>query len=87
MALVRPKSQPTGQTGHIMSDANKIHSVLMASYVPYSAISWGGFNLFGDEASIKEVQRLQSQESRAVALQYEVDELRAALTQDKRHVI
>jgi hypothetical protein len=40
-----------------------------------SALSWGGFNLFGDDKSIKELQRLMHAESRMKALQQRLDEM------------
>jgi hypothetical protein len=46
--------------------ANKLtaadfHDVLMATGKEYAGVSWGGFNLFGDVASIDEFKRLQHQ--------------------------
>lgn len=35
-----------------------LYDVLAASGAPYSALSWGGFNLFGDAKSIIEAQRI-----------------------------
>ena len=44
--------------------------------IELSAISWNGFNLFGDKKSIDEVKRLMTMEARAIALQARLDEMR-----------
>jgi hypothetical protein len=37
----------------------EFYDVLNAAKVEYASLSWSGFNVFGDSASIAEVQRLQ----------------------------
>lgn len=49
--------------------AAEVHGALKASGLEYSALSWGGFNIFGDGASIQEVTRLIHVEGRAKALE------------------
>ena len=41
----------------------RIHSLLSMANIPYSGMSWNGFNLVGDRESIEEVKRLQWVES------------------------
>jgi hypothetical protein len=41
-----------------MTDASKTHFALTNAGLEYSAMSWGGFNLFGDRKSIDEAKRL-----------------------------
>ncbi len=61
-----------------MSDeALRIADALLAANVPYSGMSWGGFNLFGDDKSIKELRRLQHAAGTAETFREEVIRLRA----------
>jgi hypothetical protein len=61
--------------------AQEMHAALTASGKEYSAMSWSGFNVFGDAASIKEIARLQhvadSAPARERALREEIDRLSA----------
>lgn len=41
-----------------MSTATDIYGALHAANLSYSAMSWSGFNLFGDQPSIDELKRL-----------------------------
>src|SRR6185503_2144772 len=46
-------------------EAIRISDALLAANVPYAGMSWGGFNLFGDDHSIKEMRRLQHKAGKA----------------------
>lgn len=46
----------------------KIHNSLSKENIEYSAISWNGFNIVGDEKSIKEVKRLMHEAGCAASL-------------------
>lgn len=48
---------------------NKILDALSKEDVEYTGMSWGGFNLFGDDKSIKEVRRLVNVEARVESLE------------------
>ena len=41
-----------------MTETGKIHSALKDAGLEYAALSWNGFNLFGDRKSIEEAKRL-----------------------------
>lgn len=43
-----------------MSTASDIYGALNTAGLAYSAMSWSGFNLFGDQPSIDELKRLQN---------------------------
>lgn len=59
----------------------KIHDALTAAGLEYSALSWGGFNLFGDEKSIEEAKRLlHNSDSRMPALEIELRQTRSLLS-------
>jgi hypothetical protein len=60
-----------------MSEPRKIHEALSALGIEYAALSWGGFNLFGDQKSVTEASRLLHMEGTVQALQAEVVRLRA----------
>jgi hypothetical protein len=49
------------------------YDALNATDKEYAAISWGGFNLFGDRKSIKEVERLMHRESHIKPLQDRIE--------------
>lgn len=51
------------------ADPSAIHAALRAADLSYSALSWNGFNLVGDRASIDEVKRLIHVEGRMKCLQ------------------
>jgi hypothetical protein len=53
-----------------------IYDALASARVSFSAMSWNGFNVYGDEASIKEVGRLQHQDYVVECLRKEVLALR-----------
>jgi hypothetical protein len=42
-----------------MTTAFRMHDALTKAGLEYSALSWGGFNLFGDRASIEEAERIK----------------------------
>lgn len=49
--------------------APSIREVLRNNGIAHSAMSWNGFNLFGDAKSIQEVHRLMHEADRAKALE------------------
>jgi hypothetical protein len=55
----------------------EFYDALNATDKEYMAMSWGGFNLFGDRLSIKELSRLQWKESFIKPLQNRLDEYMA----------
>ena len=58
-------------TEHVMA----VYDAAKKAGVELSAISWNGFNLFGDKKSIDEVERLMNMEARAIVLQTRLNEL------------
>lgn len=58
-----------------MEEVSAIHRALTAANVPHSAMSWGGFNLFGDSKSIQELGRLIHEVGRLQAI---IDTMRAS---------
>lgn len=63
-----------------------IHEVLTAANLEYAAMSWNGFNLFGDRKSIDEAKRLlHNSDSRMPALERRLLEMnsRGQRTQGK----
>lgn len=61
----------------------KIYSALCGQNVPFSAMSWSGFNLIGDEESIKELKRLQHRDACVDTLQKRLDEVMKELEASK----
>ena len=57
-----------------------IHQALTAADLEYSAMSWSGFNLFGDRASIDEAKRMQHAAGTVPALRDRIKELMGAQT-------
>lgn len=57
--------------------AFKFHAALTKFDLEYAALSWGGFNLFGDRKSIEEAKRLQHLAGNATAYREEIGRLRA----------
>lgn len=55
---------------------NDFHDALKSMNKDYSALSWAGFNLFGDEKSIQELKRLEHQSRRDTSLVDEIGPLR-----------
>lgn len=49
-------------------DVSRVYDTVKALNVEMSAVSWAGFNLFGDAASIKELQRLMGEADRLASL-------------------
>lgn len=43
------------------STPGQFYEALKVANLEHSAMSWGGFNLFGDQKSIKELQRIQNE--------------------------
>src|SRR3954468_7585737 len=58
-----------------MSDATPSDFYARLDGLQFSALSWNGFNLFGDSKSIEEVRRLMFQEARANALEQRLREM------------
>jgi hypothetical protein len=57
-------------------NASEFHDALKAAGRSYSALSWNGFNVFGDETSIAEVRRLLHQDDVVGCLRDELIETR-----------
>jgi hypothetical protein len=53
----------------------EFYDVLNAAKVEYASLSWSGFNVFGDSASIAEVQRLQHLAGTVPELRQRINEL------------
>lgn len=58
---------------------SKINDAMKRLNIDFSAISWRRFNLWGSKDSVQEIQRLQFQKSRAIALECRLIEARAEL--------
>lgn len=61
-------------------DANEFYDALNKANLEYSALSWDGFNLFGDKKSIEEAERLQYFAGLVPFLRLRIKDLEAALT-------
>lgn len=59
--------------------SNAMHTVLTASGMEYSALSWSGFELFGNRKSIDEVHRLIGVEARVKELEERLIEAESQL--------
>jgi len=62
-----------------MTAANDFHLALERAGLEYSGMSWGGFNVFGDNKSIREVQRLQHLAGQVPQLRELIDDLQTTL--------
>jgi hypothetical protein len=60
--------------------AAKFHDALQKSGLQYAAMSWGGYNVFGDKASIDEIKRLHHLAGTVPALRDELLATRAKKT-------
>ena len=68
-----PKSASMPDTAVISA----LFAIAKEQNVPVSAVSWGGFNLMGDRASINEVHRLMTCEARLQSLEREAQDAKA----------
>ena len=57
--------------------AGEFYDVLNAAKLEYASLSWSGFNVFGDPASIAEVQRMQHLAGIVPELRQRINELQA----------
>lgn len=57
------------------NDVNAVYDAARALGAELTAMSWNGFNLFGDKKSIDELQRLMTMEARVMSLQRIIDDM------------